>query len=307
MKDIVKIAIIQMEIKSDIFDSSVRDDNVNRVCSLIEKVAQENENLDCIVLPEEFYAGAGYGPISLPDNINKVNEKVFSPIGKIAKKYNTYIIGELVSKLNIQEFRGNNLGFVIGRDGEVIGYQERFHQNPSEVAYSYKGNKYKVFDLDFGKIGLVLGLDILFPEISRNFVAKGAEILISPLLSPGPKRETGHNCFPNDLFMNCAVARALENQVYIIAVNGVGKFAHVELDLFGESLAASPLGKILQLGSGEEVSVVELNIRDKSEACRNYQLDELCNKEMCKILERVVTEAARPDSCNKDCSGCEFV
>lgn len=284
MKDIVKVGIIQMDIISDIFDPEVREKNVEKAMNMMESILEKEKNMDVIVLPEEFYAGSGYGPLSMPYILESIEEKVFVPFSELAKKYNVYIIGSLNTKLNLKEFKSNNVGFIIGRDGEIKGYQERFHQNSTEVPYSFAGKEYNVFDLDFGKVSLLIGNDVLFPEVARNFVLNGAEILISPIISPGSNSEKDEKYrYPNNLYIDCATARALENQVFVVLANGVGKFAHVDLNIFGESSIIGPLGKIAYLEKNESTLVSELNLKDKIEASRKYPLWEMRNLEICAI------------------------
>lgn len=280
MKDTVKVGFIQMEILSNIFSTEIRKDNVKHACELIEKLLVENKELDLIVLPEEFYAGAGYGPISLQDGFEYVKEVVINPLAELAKKYNINIIGALSTKFNETGFKGNNVAFVIDRNGDLVGTQERFHLTENEKPFAISGDKYEIFDLDFGKVGVVIGVDILYPEVARNFVLCGAEILVNPIIEPGIKED---GAFPNNIYKSCAVTRAIENQVFVVTTNGVGKFAHVDMDIYGESLAAGPVGLIKKLGFEETCDVVELSSSDKKDAYRNMELMELRNNKICLI------------------------
>lgn len=282
MKNIIKVGIIQMEILSNVFSVSVRKENVDHACKLMEEFLDINQNLDLVVLPEEFYAGAGYGPISLQDSFEHIKETVLSPITEIAKKYSVNIIGALSTKFNETGFKANNIAFVIDRKGTFLGTQERFHQTANEKPFSFSGEKYEIFNLDIGKVGIVIGVDILYPEVARNFVLDGAEFLVNPIIEPGI---TSEDAFPNNLYKYCAVTRAIENQVFVIMANGVGKFAHVDMDIFGESLAAGPKGIIKKLGFEETCDVVELNVEDKQDVHKNIDLFELRNSKMCAITK----------------------
>jgi predicted amidohydrolase len=280
MKAEIKVGFIQMEILSNIFDGSVRAINVKHACQLMEDLLEKNKDLDLLVLPEEFYAGAGYGPISLQDGFDLIKETVISPFGEIAAKYHVNITGALSTKFNEVGFKANNIAFVLNRSGKLIGTQERFHLAASEQPFSFSGEKFEIFDLDFGRVGIVIGVDILYPEVARKFVLEGAEILINPIIEPGEKDE---NSFPNTLYKNCAITRAMENQVYVVMVNGVGKFAHVDMDIFGESLAAGPKGLIKKMDFNEGCDIAELSIEDKQEVLRNLDIMELRNTEICAI------------------------
>lgn len=280
MKEVVKAGIIQMEILSNIFSAGIRKENVDHACKLMEQFLSANSDLDLVVLPEEFYAGAGYGPISLQDSFEVIKENVLARFADISQKYNVNIIGALSTKFNETGFKANNIAFVIDRKGELLGTQERFHQSESEKPFSFSGKKYEIFDLDIGKVGVVIGVDILYPEVARNFVLNGAEILVNPIIEPGVTQE---NTFPNTLYTNCAITRAMENQVFVVMTNGVGKFAHVDMDIFGESLVAGPKGLIKKLGFEETCDVAEMNTQAQEEVYRNMQLLELRNSEMCAI------------------------
>jgi predicted amidohydrolase len=184
--------------------------------------------------------------------------------------------------VNPMEFKGNNISFVIDRSGEFIGYQERFHQNVTESPYSFTGTEYKVFDLDFGKIGIALGADILFPEVARNFAMKGCEIIVNPTLFPNSSDKTVES-FPGNAYLTCAVARAFENQVFVILNNGVGDFAHADLKLAGSSIVAGPKGIVYRAGLEEEYKVVELNSKDKTYAEDKIPVWQMRNQEVCQV------------------------
>ena len=80
MNSTVRFGLIQMKVEADIFDKAVRKQNVQKAVEQMTSFLEQNENVDCVVLSEEFYAGAGYGPISLPDTIDTVNEEVFNSL-----------------------------------------------------------------------------------------------------------------------------------------------------------------------------------------------------------------------------------
>ncbi|MDS0527097.1 carbon-nitrogen hydrolase family protein [Clostridium sp. SHJSY1] len=282
MKDNIKIAMIQMNIQSNIFGTEIRKENVKHACERMEDILKKEKDMDILILPEEFYAGAGYGPISLQDSIDKVKNDVFQVFGELAKKYNVYIAGALSAKLDPNSFRGNNIGFLIGRDGCLVGMQERFHLTENEKPFSIPATNYEVFDLDIGKVSLVIGVDILYPEISRNFILKGAEILINPILAPGYLK---NNEYPNNLYKYCAITRALENQAFVIMVNGVGQFAHADMAIFGESLVAGPVGIIKKTEFDECCETAVLTIKDKVLSNKNMAIVELRSTEACIIKE----------------------
>jgi predicted amidohydrolase len=282
MKDIVRIGIIQMEILSDMFELEVREKNVEKCLSLIKKIS--DKQLDLVVLPEEFYAGQGYGPVSLPDPMPDLEEKVFNKLGECARENSIYIVGALAGKLDETSFQSNNLGFVIDTTGKIQGFQERIHALTSEAPYIHPGKEINIFDTPFGKISIAVGIDIFYPEIIRKMVQGGAEIICNPVIAAGvTEKEMDKYYFPNDLYKVCSEARALENNTYVVTVNGVGDYIHVELPIMGESMVNSPLGNIFTGSREEEAYVVEISIEDKQEAMKNFPLYEIRNNEMCLV------------------------
>lgn len=290
MKSKVKIGIVQMNVLSNFYDNEVRYRNVKTAVKLINELVDKDINIDIIILPEEFYAGGGYGPFSLPDNKDEIQIKVFNELSKIAKDKHTYICGGLSMKFNPEDmFKSNNAGFIIDRNGKVLDFQERFHCNPTEAPYTIPGNKLKVYDLDFGKVGIVMGLDIMYPEIARKLALEGVEIILSPIMNPGieRKKENTESCFPNDLYRECAIARAIENQIFVVMVNSVGEFVHSDLNLIGESMVAGPSGTILKCDNSECIKICELDIKNKVSAKNIFDLLKIRNKYICQIGEEI--------------------
>jgi predicted amidohydrolase len=110
---------------------------------------------------------------------------------------------------------------------------------------------FNVFKTDPGRVGLMICFDYMFPEASRVLALKGAEIICVPmnLLSP-PER-----------VMTVMRSRALENGVFIIAVNRVGE--ERGQNFFGGSEIIGPRMEILaKARDKEEVRVVEIDLKD---------------------------------------------
>jgi hypothetical protein len=283
MKNEINVAIIQMEVKSDIFGTDVRKINVNKALKLIENVCKENNELDLVVLPEEFYAGAGYGPISLPDTYGYFENEYLAEIQELSRKYNVIIIGALSLKKSEEDFRSDNVGFVVDKQGSLLGYQNRFHKNIQEAPYTNSGEKFHVFDLDIGKVSLVIGNDILYPEISRKFVLKGAELLINPILLPGNTEDK--DSYPKNIYQISSTCRAIENQAYVITVNGVGEFAHIDMNICGESVISSPTGVLNVCDNTEQTKIFKITIDDYIESNRVNPIMRMRNKKVCSIDE----------------------
>jgi predicted amidohydrolase len=97
---------------------------------------------------------------------------------------------------------------VIGPDGTLIGRQRQVHLEPSVRAFCRPGSEFTVFDTPYGRLGVVLGYDGLFPESSRALALAGADIIAWPAAWRHP-RERGL----------LAVPKAEDNRVYVVCAN----------------------------------------------------------------------------------------
>jgi predicted amidohydrolase len=79
-----------------------------------------------------------------------------------------------------------NQATVFDRNGEIAGYYRKVQPTASEVGVVRAGSELPVFQLDFGKIAVMICLDIYFSEITRIYAHKGAEIVFWPTVMHGP-------------------------------------------------------------------------------------------------------------------------
>ena len=70
-----------------------------------------------------------------------------------------------------------------------------------------------MFTLDFGRVAVMICMDIYFPEIPRIYAFKGAEILFWPTVSHGPTQET---------LRTQLTARAVDNSLIVAEANLAG-------------------------------------------------------------------------------------
>ncbi len=97
--------------------------------------------------------------------------------------------------------------------------------------------------------GALLCYELRFPEFARRLVSQGAGVLF--VLAQWPESRREH-------LLLLARARAVENQVFVVVANALGRAGEEELS--GESLVISPRGEILACAGREEtVITVELD------------------------------------------------
>jgi len=152
--------------------------------------------------------------------------------GQPGKLYNTAVLfsdsGELVAK-----YRKIHL-FDVSVPG-VVEFQESALISP--------GCETVVADSPFGKLGLSVCYDLRFPELFRDLVKQGMEILCIPAaFSYG----TGQKHW-----LHMLKARAIENQCFVLAPDQVGK-APNNFKSWGHSLILDPWGEVVAEGGEEE-------------------------------------------------------
>ncbi|RFB79553.1 carbon-nitrogen hydrolase family protein [Methylovirgula sp. 4M-Z18] len=131
-------------------------------------------------------------------------------------------------------------GFVVAR------YRKMFPFRPYERDV-VGGTDFCVFDVPkIGRFGLSICYDIWFPETTRQLAAMGAEVLLHPVLTPTIDR---------DVELAIARATAVQNQLYVIDINGLGAGG------IGRSAIFDPAGAVVyQAGGQREILATELNL-----------------------------------------------
>lgn len=135
------------------------------------------------------------------------------------------------------------------QDGAVLGVYRKMHLPVEENHYFVPGDETVVVDCRAGRVGLSICYDIVFPESARLAALQGAEILCAPSnwLAIEDLQRLG-DVLP--------IARALEQQMHVVFVNGVGEMEvrGRRWSLYGASTIVSATGqKIARAGTGEEM------------------------------------------------------
>ena len=174
---------------------------------LIElQIANLNELVDVIVLPEMFTTGFTMNPKAVAESMDG---ETISWMRKIAKENDAAITGSLVISENGNFY--NRLVFVFP-DGSLQHYDKRhlFSFAGEDKEYSAGKDKLIVEHKGF-RICLLICYDLRFPVFSRN--VENYDVLL--YVANWPKIRT--NAW--DILLK---ARAVENMCYVIGVNRTG-------------------------------------------------------------------------------------
>jgi predicted amidohydrolase len=71
-----------------------------------------------------------------------------------------------------------NLAVVFDSDGQMVGRQAKVVLHPADADLAQAGVTWDVIPTEVGQIGLILGSDVLYPEVGRLLAYQGAELLV---------------------------------------------------------------------------------------------------------------------------------
>ncbi len=143
-----------------------------------------------------------------------------------------------------------NSASLLGPRG-LIGTYRKVHLFGREKLFFHEGRTFSVYDLPFGRVGLMVCYDWFFPEAMRTLALKGAQLILHPANLVLP------HC-PDSMRTRC-----LENRVFAATADRVGTETSGgrSLTYIGQSQVVSPGGEILaRLGRGEGASAVSCDL-----------------------------------------------
>ena len=218
------------------------DANLNHFTDLISDIA----TTDLIVLPEMFTTGFTMQPEL---NAEEQGGNGLQWMQQIAKQKNCAITGSIAVKENNHYY--NRLYFVFP-DGTYQQYNKRhLFRMGNEHQHYTAGDTKIIIDYLGWKICPLVCYDLRFPIWSRNTKQNTYDVLL--YVANWPEARS----FP---WQQLLIARAIENQSYVVGVNRVGLDGN-NINHSGNSLVLSPKGETL------------LNFTANNTKCKNVSLN----------------------------------
>ncbi len=193
---------------------------------------------DIAIFPEFFNAplmGLANESLSV-DAMWKLAEyspDILTGISQLSVTYNINIIAGSLPIIENDELY--NVAYLCRRDG-TIDSQYKIHPTPWEKRelIMQGGDELRVFDTDFGRIGILICYDVEFPELARLLSEQEIQVLFVPFWT-----DTKNGYLR---VRRCAQARAIENECYVVITGSVGNLPKVEnVDLqYAQTAVFSP-------------------------------------------------------------------
>ncbi|MFU1781715.1 carbon-nitrogen family hydrolase [Haloarcula japonica] len=235
----MRVTLAQIDVSSD----SVAE-NVGHATTAVEDAAAEGADL--VVLPELFNVGY-FSFDRYAREAEALDGETLSRIRDIAADNGVAVLaGSIVEDLEMSADSGfdvpaddglANTAVFFDRDGERRAVYRKHHlfgYDSAESQLLEPGETVPTVDFEGFTIGVTTCYDLRFPELYRHLADEGVTLTLVPSAWPYPRVEHW------ELFGR---ARAVENQLYVAAANGVGQFEDAEL--LGRSTVYDPWGTTL--------------------------------------------------------------
>ncbi len=169
-----------------------------------EAVAQ---GVDLICLPETFpVIGAKKDADSIFELADAEDGQLATQLCQFARKNRVNVIAPVLGRYG-DTLR--NVAWVISRQGDWIGRYFKVHPTTGERRRGIvPGDDWPVFELDFGRVGVMTCIDNDYPESARCLALNGAEVICWPHV------ETAWGDVGWDITLR---SRAIDNSVYLLS------------------------------------------------------------------------------------------
>ncbi len=217
--------------------------NYRRMQEWATEAARRGSHL--LILPELW--STGYALEQAKELASTLNSGMFTQVTTIAQQEKIGIVGSILEKRGVEV--ANSAAF-FAPNGRLMGVYRKIHlfRLFEEEKWLAPGNASLSMDLPWGETALAICYDLRFPELFRHYATNGAKLIIIPAEWPLARLEH---------WRALLVARAIENQCFIVAANAAGETGGTVFA--GHSMIVDPWGKIIIEG-GEDPNLLSAEI-----------------------------------------------
>ncbi len=230
----MKAGIVQFDVES----GNVRG-NVGKAVMGIRRLAERGAS--AVLLPEMWTCGFDYSRMA---DHAALTPEILKDLAALARECRVTVAGSLP----VLDGRAvKNTLVCIGDNGTVLCDYAKIHlfSPGGEHEHFMAGADPAVCDMVLGKTGFMICYDLRFPELCRNLALSGAKIIM--VVAQWPLARAAH-------WETLLKARAIENQVYVLAANRCGEDG--KQAYAGRSMIVTPWGEILAEGGSDETDLL---------------------------------------------------
>jgi len=239
----IRVTVVQMGAVG------AKEENLAKARALLDSLARLQPGPDFVCLPEMF----SYLPDPADDfeAIDRVAEEINGPTAQMLSEHARRLKCHLIGGSFIEKRAGRHLNtsLLFGPEGDLLAQYSKTHlfdaPDFKESDFVAPGDHITVVQTDHCQIGMIVCYDIRFPELLRTLTLKGAELIFCPAAFPVAGASPGY-----DHWQILTRAAALQNMVYLVAVNQLG--IKSPLTFFGRSVVVDPWGIEIAVAPNQE-------------------------------------------------------
>jgi omega-amidase len=240
----MKIAAAQISCVLGDFEANLK--KIRDFVALAKKSGAE-----LIVFPE--MVDTGYSMPVIQKHARAWNEGAAPELQKIAKKNSIAIVTGISDRESESIF---NSQVLVNTQGEILAKYRKTHLVTAapldERVCLSPGNEFVSCKIEKFQVGLSICYDLRFPEMARTLVVEhGANVIVNSSAWPMVRAEH---------LRILALARAVENQCYLIVANRVGTDDGVTF--CGCSVIVDPSGEILAAAPPDREELIEAKVSE---------------------------------------------
>jgi omega-amidase len=230
----LKLALIQMDIV--IGDPEA---NFAKAERMLAEAVSADVKPDLIMMPEMWNTGYALDRIHELADVGGV--RTCERLSAFAQEHGVMLIGGSIAEK--RESGVYNTIHAFGRSGEELGSYDKIHlfRLMDEEKHLQPGIHTGALDLNGISTGMMICYDIRFPELFRKLALNGAKAVFVPAEWPNPRLHHWRTLLQ---------ARAIENQMYVVACNRCGQSGDTEF--FGHSMVVDPWGEVIAESDDQE-------------------------------------------------------
>lgn len=227
--------------------SSSKAENLAKAETFVRLAAERKAAL--VVLPEVFSWRGRHR--KEPEQVESIPGPTTHRLQELATRHAIHLLaGSFLEKSG--ESRAYNTSLLLSPDGDIVACYRKIHlfdvDIPGQVSIKESdsmkpGEEVVTATTQLGTVGLSICYDLRFPELYRGLTQQGAQVVFVPSAFTFPTGAAHWEALLR--------ARAIENQVYIVAPNQIGRNVYGFAD-YGNSMIIDPWGKILARAPDKE-------------------------------------------------------